>query len=71
MSHVSRRAFLVLVAAVPVLAVVQLRRFAPVVSIHGDLPYVDRNGAAKPYVPARGGREAISELALRSRHGFI
>jgi hypothetical protein len=67
----SRRHFFALMAAVPALSRVDLRHFAQVVSIHGDLPYIDRSGAAQPYRPASGGHRRVSESALRSRQGFI
>ena len=45
---------------------------APVVSIHGDLPYLDRTGLGVPYAPPSGAhRVPISEHTLRNLHGFI
>ena len=68
----SRRHFFTLIVAVPAaLSQVGLRRVAPVVAIHGDLPYVDRSGEARPYRPASGGHRRVSESALRSRQGLI
>jgi hypothetical protein len=70
-SRYSRRSFFALIAMAPALSWVDLRRFAQVVSIHGDLPYLDRSGAARPYRPASGGHRSVAEITLRGRHGFL